>query len=462
MTDPFGLLRRYWTWCVLMLGFVPEVVHAQMPDWSRFTLQNGLEVLVVQNHLTPIVTIELAVKNGSFTEPPAYNGLSHLYEHMFFTANARDTTEDEFLSKIDDLGIIYNGETHEENVQYFFTLPKDRFEHGLEFMATAITSPLFKEEELAKQRAIVLGEFDRNEALPLFPFGRKIEKALWGDLVSRKEPLGERATISMATREQMQTIQRKYYLPNNSLLIVAGDVTLDEVRRLVPKYFERWQRGPDPFAVDNGPQFTPLKSNIFIIDTIDQPAATLMIRWHGPSIGIDDKATYAADVFSFIITQSEHEFRKKLEESGLAQGINFWYYTQRFVGPIQADIQTTPENLYAVVQTFWDQVHKFNDPTYFTDEELETAKQVLRTQTLYRSEQLSSFAQDLAFWWASAGLDYYEKYLDNLGKINRQDIKDYVERYIIGKPYVLGVALSEISAESIRLDTNKLAAPGHP
>jgi len=443
---------------VVVVTLTAAISNAQLPDWERFTLENGLEVLVVQNHLVPIVTIDLAVKNGSFTEPPEYNGLSHLYEHMFFTSNEKQRTEDEFLEKVDELGIIYNGETHEENVQYYFTLPKENFEKGLDFMATAIMSPLFKEEELQKQRDIVLGEFDRNEALPLFNFGRKISDALWGDLTSRKEPLGERSMISRATQEQMRTIQRKYYIPNNSLLVIAGDITLDEAKRLVPKYFSAWKKGSDPFKNDPPPVVKPLKKNIFVIDTVDQPTATVMMRWHGPSIGKDDKGTYVADVFSFIITQSEHEFKKKLEESGLAQGTNFWYYTQRYVGPIQADIQTTPENLTKVMQVFWEQVEKFDDADYFTDEEFETAKSVLRTQTLYRSEQLSSFAQDLSFWWASAGLDYYETYLDKLSKITRKDIKEYVQRYIQGKPFVLGVAMSEDAARRTNLDMTKLTA----
>lgn len=453
-------MKIYQLWracCVLVLVFaVQSPARAQLPDWSRFTLSNGLEVVVIENHLVPIVTIEVAVKNGSFTEPPEYNGLSHLYEHMFFTANARERTEDDFLEKIDDLGIIYNGETHEENVQYYFTLPKENFELGLDFMSTAITSPLFNEGELQKQRDIVLGEFDRNEALPLFNFGRKIANALWGEHISRKEPLGERTMIGNATREQMLTIQKKYYVPNNSLLIIAGDVKLGDVKTLVTKYFEKWQKGSDPFKNDPPPVVKPLKQNIYVIDTVDQPMATVMLRWHGPSIGIDDKGTHVADVFSFIISQSEHEFKKKLEESGLAQGTNFWYYTQRYVGPIQVDIQTTPENLQRAMQTFWEQVERFDDPNYFTDEELETAKQVLRTQTLYRSEQLSTFAQDLAFWWASTGLDYYERYLDNLMEINRKDIREYVQRYIHGKPYVFGVALSEDAARSIKLDMKKL------
>ncbi|HWF43627.1 MAG TPA: pitrilysin family protein [Candidatus Kapabacteria bacterium] len=433
--------------------------NAQLPPWTRFKLDNGLEVLVVENHLTPIATIEIAVKNGSFTESPQYNGLSHLYEHMFFTSNAGDTTEDDFLGRVDDLGIVYNGETHEEQVEYYFTLPKQNLEQGLSFMATAITSPLFKADELHKQKEVVLGEFDRNEALPLFQFGRKMEQAMWDGWISRKEPLGERPAINAATREMMLTIKNKYYIPNNSLLIIAGDVNAEQLRTLVPKYFDRWQRGADPFAVNPPQRVPPLQHPIFVLDTVDEPRAIVKVQWHGPSIGLDDKATYVADVFSYIVVQAEHQFAKSLEETGLTQGVNFWYYTQRYVGPVTADIITTPEHLDTVMKIFWSQVAKFDDPNYFSDEELETSKNVLRTQTLYRSEALTSFSHDLAFWWAAAGLDYYGTYLDNLSKITRADIADYIHKYIQGKPYVLGIAMDRRAFESTKPSLAKLGNP---
>jgi len=437
----------------------PKIAEAQLPPWTRFTLDNGLEVLVVENHLTPIVTIEVAVKNGSFTEPPEYNGLSHLYEHMFFTSNTRDTTEDDFLGRVDDLGIVYNGQTHEEQVEYFFTLPKSNLEPGLDFMATAITSPLFKEDELHKQKEVVLGEFDRDEALPYFNFGRKMEQALWGPWISRKEPLGERPAIKAATRNMMLTIKNKYYVPNNSLLIISGDVNTEELRTLVPKYFLRWKRGADPFAVDPPQRVPSLKSSAFLLDTVNDPRVWIKVQWHGPSIGLDDKATYVADVFSYIITQPEHEFSKALQESGLAQGLTFWYYTQRMVGPITSDIFTTAEHADGAMKVFWEQIAKFDDPNYISDEELETAKNVVRTQILYKSEQLSNFSQELAFWWAAAGLDYYGRYLNDLSKVTRADIAEYVHRYIQGKPYVMGVSLSK---EAAVVTAPSLAKWGNP
>ena len=244
---------------IVFFTIVCSASFAQLPPWTRFKLDNGLEVLVCENHLTPIVTIEVAVKNGSFTETPEINGLSHLYEHMFFTANKRDTSEDDFLDRVDRLGIVYNGETHEENVQYYFTLPKQNFEKGLDFMAVAITSPLFKQSELGNQITVVNGEFDRNEANPYFNFQRAVAQKLWGDLWNRKEPLGVRPAINAATREKMLMIQKKYYIPNNSLLIIAGDVNTNEIKKLVPKYFSDWKEGPDPFIKDPAPVIPPLR-----------------------------------------------------------------------------------------------------------------------------------------------------------------------------------------------------------
>jgi zinc protease len=440
-----------------LLTFFCRSAFAQLPPWTRFKLDNGLEVLVCENHLTPIVTIEVAVKNGSFTETPEINGLSHLYEHMFFTANKRDTSEDEFLDRVDRLGIVYNGETHEENVQYYFTLPKQNLEKGLDFMGVAITSPLFKESELQNQKIVVNGEFDRNEANPYFEFTRDISKKLWGDLWNRKEPLGVRPAINAATREKMLAIQKKYYIPNNSLLIIAGDVNTNEVRDLVPKYFSSWQRGPDPFKTDPAPIIPTLKKIEYVTDEVDQPTAVVEVKWHGPSIGIDDKSTYAADVFSEIIRQDEHEFTKSLLESGIATGRNFWYYTQRLAGPIEGSIVATPEKLREAMRIFWQQFDKFTSPHYFSDEELETSKAILRSRILFSSENLSEFCKDIAFWWASTGLDYYEGYLGNLAKINRKDIKNYIDKYLTGKPYILGLAIGEHSLEGLKLEPSMLS-----
>lgn len=449
-------MHRRLIFALLLLPILSTLSYGQLPHWTRFKLDNGLEVLVVENHLTPIVTVEVAVKNGSFTESEEYSGLSHLYEHMFFTSNERDTSEEDFLDRVDRLGIVYNGETHEENVQYYFTLPKQNIQQGLDFMAEAIMHPLFKQHEIDQQIKVVLGEFDRNEASPFFLFNRDMQKTLWGKEWFRKDALGQRAAIKAATRAKMLAIKDKYYIPNNSLLIIAGDCSTEDIKELVPKYFSVWKRGPDPFINNPPPVGPPLTKNKFVTDFVETPTAACLVRWHGPSIGDDDKGTYAADVFSSIITQDEHEFTKSLLESGIASARNFWYYTQRFIGPIQGDIYAPPNRLKASMKIFWEQLDKFTQPNYYSDEELETAKAQLRSRILYDSESLSDFSKTIAFWWASTGLDYYEGYLDNLAKINRTDINNYLNRYVIGKPYVLALAARQDDVVKYALDPSQL------
>lgn len=112
-------------------------------DIASKVLANGLEIVVLEDHSVPIVTIELAVRNGSFTEPPELNGLSHLYEHMFFKANRAIANAEQYLQRIGQLGIAYNGETREEVVEYYFTTTSPNIRAAMNFMRDATRYPLF-------------------------------------------------------------------------------------------------------------------------------------------------------------------------------------------------------------------------------------------------------------------------------------------------------------------------------
>lgn len=104
-------------------------------------LPNGLQVLVIENHKVPLATIEIAVKNGAYTEGPEYSGLSHLFEHMFFKANKDYPNQEVFLRRTQQLGAIWNGTTSVERVNYFFTFDRDSLKAGLQFMNAAIRFP---------------------------------------------------------------------------------------------------------------------------------------------------------------------------------------------------------------------------------------------------------------------------------------------------------------------------------
>ncbi len=241
------------------------------------------------------------------------------------------------------------------------------------------------------------------------------------------------------------------------MLVVAGDVDSATVHRMAKKYFSSWERGTDPFKKEPPPQPKPLAASTLV--TIPAPGvdvAQMQYQWHGPSVGIDNEATYAADVLIFILQQPQSRFQRRLVESGIAQGAGISYYTQRYTGPIGVTVVSSPENIRPSLDAAWKEIQALDAPDYFTDEELETAKAILRVQALYNSEETSEWVHTLSFWWSTTGLDYYTTYIDKLSQVTRADIQSYVRRYIKGKPYVLGVSTDAQTLNKLNLKSSEV------
>jgi zinc protease len=438
---------------------VAATAPARLPEakLANQTLPNGLEVIVFEDHAVPLVTIELAVKNGSYTEPPELNGLSHLYEHMFFKANRAIADQEDYLKSIGQLGIAYNGSTREEVVNYYFTTTSPNLRTAVQFMKDAARYPLFSPGEFERERQVVIGEIDRNESNPFFYLNQEMNNRLFFKYPSRKSPLGNRQTVSAATTDMMRLIQQRYYVPNNSALVVTGDVAPADVFKLAQEFFGDWpKREKDPFVEFPLVEHPPLPKSQGAV--ITQPVENVIINigWHGPSIGKDDAATYAADVFSYILTQPNSRFQRALVDTGLVAGVTIGYYTQRNVGPIAIVAQTTPDKAHAALKAIYAEVSHFNDKDYFTDEQLESSKALLEANDLYDREKTSDYAHTLSFWWASTGLDYFRGYLGRLRATSRADISRYVTTYIQGKPHVGLALLSPEAQEQIKLQPEEL------
>ena len=250
-------------------------------------LDNGLEVLVIEDSSVPLVTVEIAVHNGSYTEDSAFNGLSHLYEHMFFKANKDIPSQEAYLQRVQELGISFNGTTSEERVNYFFTLPAGSLDEGLKFMNSAIRYPLFLAQEMKNENPVVDGEFQRAESNPAFLLFQDYSKKMWGNLYVRKNPIGIHDVILTATPEKMRTIQGKYYWPNNSILVIAGDVKHDVVFSKVKNLYGDWKpSGFDPFQKWPIPAFEPIKQNTSFITINENSRVPFVLQgWHGRTPG---------------------------------------------------------------------------------------------------------------------------------------------------------------------------------
>jgi zinc protease len=221
---------------------------------------------------------------------------------------------------------------------------------------------------------VVIGEYDRDESQPGFRFETAMGHALWGSAWPRKNPLGERASVLSTTAAQLREIQHRYYVPNNSALIVTGDVRPDSVFAAAQRAFGDWERAPDPFVTWPIPPIPPLRADTGVL--VEEPisAAVIMLQWQGPSARGDPAATYAADVFSDLLNSPTSRMHRRLVDTGLFQSLGVNYLTLDHVGPITISGETTPGHVREALTALEKEIALLGDSDYFSSAELEPIK----------------------------------------------------------------------------------------
>ena len=432
-----------------------SVISAQQKvaeNMYRQKLKNGLEVIVIVDNTVPLATIEMACRNGSFTESDEYNGLSHLYEHLFFSANKDYPTRTSFIQKSNDLEINSNATTREEVVNYYFTLPAQNMQEGLKFMNSAIRFPLFKAEDMKNENEVVNAEFTRHESSPMFEFIEADSRRLWGANYSRKNVIGNHDVILTATPAKMDSIRNRYYWPNNSVLVIAGDVKSADAFKAAGSVFGSWKESAfDPFKKWPIPEVIPLlKNDYYIFKTDNLLDPEIQFSWHGPDTRNDVFGTYVADVFSYLVNQNGSKLKTALINTGLARDVNVGYYTQKYTGPIRLGVSPNPTKIKACYEEVLRQMALWDDENYLTDAQIERAKRLLAVEQVQRREVTSEYAHLISFWWASASIDYYNNYEENVNKVTRKDLIDYVKKYIKDKPHTSGLLIHNSLVESVK------------
>jgi zinc protease len=449
---------------VASLLALPAVALAAEVPLAHHVCPNGLEVLVSESHATPLVTVEIAAHEGSMTEDVAYNGLSHLYEHMFFKGNAAQTDQLAFLARMRALGMSFNGTTWTERVNYFFTTTSDHFTDAMVFMRDAIVSPLFDAKELERERVVVTGEIDRNESEPSYHLWHTVEQKVFWKYPTRKDPLGTRATVLAATTGMMRTIQKRYYVPNNSILVVTGDVKAADVFAQADTIYTGWARAADPFVKFPIPKHPPIRKAEVVV--LAQPVTNMSatVEWQGPSTqGDEAKGTYAADLLSMLVGDPASRFQKTLVDSGACVSAGMGYFTERHTGEISVSFEATPDNVDACTSAVFGELPRLEAPDYFTDAELSNAAYRVEIGRERERQTTSGRSHALTFAWAMATLDYDASYVDHVKALKRADLNRYLDTWVLKKPFVFGAmaAQKDIDAGLTKEHLEKLAGLGN-
>ncbi|HEY4197685.1 MAG TPA: insulinase family protein, partial [Mucilaginibacter sp.] len=319
----------------------------------------------------------------------------------------------------------------------------------------AIRFPIYREEDMKKERPVVDGEFQRAESNPNWQLWYNVQQHLWGDLITRKIAIGIHQVINTATPEKMMVIKNKYYFPNNSLLTICGDIKHEDAFAMAENIFGDWESsGFDPIKKYPIPPFKPLdKSEYFVKESTIARTPNMQFSWQGPSYLTDSASTIAADVFSTILALNSSKLQQALVDKGLASGVSVSYQTCKYVGPIDIFVQPNPNKLKECYTELMNQISQFANPDYYTDEQLNDAKAILLRNDIYSKEKPSTLPGQVSFDWCSTSLNYYTDTESNYQKVTREDIARYVKTYITGKPMVAGLIISPDLNKQVNAET---------
>jgi zinc protease len=431
---------------------------AMPQSWAHLKmdkLENGMELVSFESRKVPLVTIVLAVKAGAFTEQPDTNGLTHLWEHMFFKGNAAIPNQEAFQEKIQDLGIVYNGDTSPEMVRYYFTLPSVFLEEGLNFMYQAIATPLIDEKELERERKVVLDEWDRNASQTGFKLYRARLNVIYGPLAYLRYPLGERATIENAKREQLMKIKDEVFVPKNSALLVAGDIDSTALSELVKKIFGRWQNPKDwqQLKVQPFPEF-PKTAKELVKAHPQARNISINLNYQGPLARSNPHDAAVADVLGGLVNHSLSKFRKKFVDSGLSYSAGFGYLTQSQAGELNLWASGSAEKFKELREALQQEPQRWIEENYFSEQQLTDVRRSLVIDKKFSENRPSSYIKDIAFWWAVTGLDFYENYITELSKVSLKDVQIFAKKYFENKSALTSVLLSDDDAKKLALKDN--------
>jgi zinc protease len=216
-------------------AFAQNAATSQPP--ASFTLPNGLQIVVIPDHRTPVVTQMIWYKVGSADETPGKSGLAHFLEHLMFKGTAKHPAG-EFSQTVLKVGGNENAFTSNDYTGYFQRVPRDQLARMMEFEADRMTGLILKDENVLPERDVVLEEFNMRVANN--PDARLTEQtmaALYLNHPYGRPVIGWHQEIEKLDREDALAFYKRFYAPNNAILIIAGDVEAAEVRPLVEKYY---------------------------------------------------------------------------------------------------------------------------------------------------------------------------------------------------------------------------------
>jgi zinc protease len=433
---------------LVLAALGPRLGAAAALDVSHFTLGNGLEVVVIPDHRTPVVTHMVWYKVGSGDETAGKSGLAHFLEHLMFKGTKKNPLG-RYSQTVATIGGQENAFTTDDYTAYYQRVPRERLKTLMEFESDRMTGLVLTDEVVKPELQVVLEEQNMRVANnPGARLGEAMEAALYLNHPYGRPVIGWRHEIEQLNRESALAFYRRFYTPNNAVLVVAGDVTASEVRTLAEATYGTVER-----VVEVPPRQRPKEpvqeaSRTVTLADPRVTQASLRRIYLAPSASTAEPGeSEALDVLSAILGSGSNSrlYQTLVIDKDIAINVGAGYDgTALDYSPFQVSVTPKPGTTLAQIEAAMDAVLAEVIDKGVTAEELDLCKNRLIANAVYAQDNQATLAR----WFGAAlmtGLtvEQVQAWPDRVREVTAESVRAVARRYLDKRRSVTGYLIKD-------------------
>jgi zinc protease len=402
---------------------------AQNIKFTEYDLKNGLHVILHEDHTTPIVAVTVMYHVGSKNETPGRTGMAHFFEHLLFEGS-ENIGRGQYSKYVENAGGGLNANTSQDRTFYYELLPSNQFELGLWLESERMLHAKVDIKGIETQREVVKEE--KRQRYDNQPYGQLFPATLNASFdvhPYKTTPIGSMEDLNAAQEQDFINFYKQFYVPNNAVLSIAGDITIDEAKKLIEKYFGGIPKGEG--AIPRPTQVEPLNKGE-VRDTIGVKDQLPMIvqAYHIPAQGTTD--FYAVDMLNQLLSQGQSSRlnRSLVDEKELALfSAAFTYNTEHpglTLAYSLANMGIDPKQVEDAMNAEFDRAKN----ELITTTEYEKLRNQVENDFITRNSSMAGIAESLAnyhMYFGDANLINTEitKYM----AVTKEDIMNAAKKY---------------------------------
>lgn len=348
---------------------------------QKFTFDNGLRLITSEMPHTRSVSIVFFIGAGVCYETDAEAGVSHFAEHLCFKGTKQRQTSKEISEAIESVGGVLNGGTDKELTVFWCKVASQHFDEAVDVLVDLLRNSRFDPKDINRERQVIIEEINMSLDSPQQRVDMLIDELLWPEQPLGRDSAGKKETIANLRRQQLRNYFHKHYLPNNTVISIAGNIEQEEVQNIIHKQVGNWKPG---IVAPRFPSNLKRETSNVRVETRDTEQVNLCLGVHGLSLLHPDR--FVVDLLSMVLGEgmSSRLFIEIRENQGLAYDINSC--TAHFMdsGAFFVSAGVDPKRLNDALQSILNELSKIRDGV--SERELNKAKELAKGRLLLALE----------------------------------------------------------------------------